>query len=455
MPKIPKGSYEGKAKDRWQPVRRSVIYINLKMSFGSFDRYFYLEQGGDLGDRRATMLNEAKRLKSIKDRNLASFSLGRRQRLFENRDLNAAELRAVGSILGRTYKSARIIIHSLYPGNRGRDMTVIFNRDFEYSEAFAGSGEVAAVSVVVQVLAADPFSLILLDEPETSLHPGAQRALLRFLLQQIKIKKLQVIASTHSADFLEGLPDAAIKVLEDNGDGKTRVINNCSPLVALNRLGRPPAGKMRILVEDPLACMLVEHALGGLDPGEKAAIEVRVAPGGAGAILGHHGPGAMITGDRLFVLLDGDQKKVDEFTDPNTIPPAKYSKLAEMIKDEIGAAPTFLLAGGNDAEGRSRALIESHLNYLGWLRCHVRYLPKLCPEQVLLDSALVKSTSKYNNSDECKAALKEMLGKGVDISGRELQTLFKVAVAQLPLDQVDIAIITSQLKSWLSAENPV
>ena len=53
------------------------------------------------------------------------------------------------------------------------------------------------MSAVVDVLAADEYSLILLDEPETSLHPGAQRSMLRFLLDQIKLKKHQIIISTH------------------------------------------------------------------------------------------------------------------------------------------------------------------------------------------------------------------------------------------------------------------
>jgi hypothetical protein len=43
MVEIPEGEIAGKAKDRWNPVKRNVEYINLKMAFGSFDRYFYFE----------------------------------------------------------------------------------------------------------------------------------------------------------------------------------------------------------------------------------------------------------------------------------------------------------------------------------------------------------------------------------------------------------------------------
>ncbi|MGO4779873.1 AAA family ATPase, partial [Lysobacter sp. 2RAB21] len=110
---------------------------------------------------------------------------------------------------------------------------MIFNRGTQYSEAFAGSGEIAAVSAVVRILNAPPQSLILLDEPETSLHPGAQRALLKFLLERIKIDKHQIIISTHSMEFLRGLPHNAIKVFEDGGAGRSRVLPQSSPSAAL------------------------------------------------------------------------------------------------------------------------------------------------------------------------------------------------------------------------------
>lgn len=198
------------------------------------------------------MLREARRLKTIVSQNRQSYTMGY-QRVFENRLLTQEELSWVCRILGRDYLSARIVRHSLYPGNRGEDLSVVFERGRQYSEAFAGSGEVAAVSAVTQVLMAPEYSLILLDEPETSLHPGAQRALLRFLLEQIKLKKHQIVVATHSPEFLEGLPPVAIKVFEDNGNGQARVLGSCSPYVALNRLGKLPPAKKRILVEDNLA----------------------------------------------------------------------------------------------------------------------------------------------------------------------------------------------------------
>lgn len=449
MSDMPKGKFEGMSKDRWNPVRREVVYINLKMSFGSFDRYFYMDQGGSLGDRRAVMLREAKRLKRIKDSGTTSYSLGGRERLFGNRLLTQSELEAVCQILGRQYDSARVIEHSLYPKNRGKDLTVVFKRGIEYSEAFAGTGEVSAVSVVIKVMGAKPGSLILLDEPETSLHPGAQRALLRFLLNQIKLHKHQIVVSTHSADLLEGLPDSAICVFEDNGEGKARVINGCSPLVALHRIGRAPAGKIRVLVEDPMAQMLVEKAIESMDQGERSVVEVRVAPGGAEAMFVHHGPGAMLTGDDVYLLLDGDKQKVAEFSDPNGIAPAQHGALAGLFETELGAKPKFLLAGGNDDEGVARAEVEAHLGYLSWIRKRLRYLPKLCPEQILIDGFPQWHCPVPSNSEECKTMLVATLSQGVDVTAQDVLVLARVAIAQLPNENPDLATIRACVASWV------
>jgi len=449
MSDMPTAKYEGMSKDRWNPVRREVVYINLKMSFGSFDRYFYMDQGGSLGDRRVVMLREAKRLKRIKDSGATSYSIGGRERLFGNRILTAAELQAVRLILGRKYDGARVIEHSLYPKNRGKDLTVVFKRGIEYSEAFAGTGEVSAVSVVMKVMGAKPGSLILLDEPETSLHPGAQRALLKFLLDQIKMHKHQIVVSTHSADLLEGLPDSGICVFEDNGKGKARIINGCSPLVALHRIGRAPAGKIRVLVEDPMAQMLVEKAIESLDQGERAIVEVRVAPGGAEAMFVHHGPGAMLTGDDVYLLLDGDKRKVEEFSDPAGIAPAQYVSLPDLFTNELGAKPKFLLAGGDDDEGRARAEIESQLSYLAWIRERLRYMPKLCPEQVVLDGNPEWKGGVPGSSEECKKMLVASLSQGVELNAQEVLVLAKVAIAQLPKANADLATIRECVAAWI------
>lgn len=451
MEPVPEKAYDGKSNDRWNPVQRKSVYINLKATFGSFDRYFYFDDGQKNDEKKTAMLNEARRLKKIVAENRQSYRMGGYARLFENRLLTPDELSWVCRILGRDYVSARMVRHSLYPGNRGEDLSVIFERGRRYSEAFAGSGEVAAVSAVVQVLNAEEHSLILLDEPETSLHPGAQRALLCFLLEQIKLKKHQIVVSTHSPEFLDGLPPDAIKVFEDNGSGQARVLGSCSAYVALNRLGKLPPTKKRILVEDRLAQLLVQRAAAGLDAGEMQALEILVAPGGAAALIQHHIPAAMTSGDDVVVLLDGDQRKVEIFTDPDEIAPAQHSKLGGLLIKQAGYEPKFLVAGGNDKEGHDAAKIRCQLDFLKWARTRLRYLPKLCPEQILLET-LYPDRPHVTTSKQAKASLRQALTGGVEVSAVAIAGVEELAIARLPEDNAELVEVRQQLKQWLDGK---
>lgn len=449
MKALPAGEYVGKAKDRWNPVRRDVVYLNLKTSFGSFDRFFYFEDDVKAEERRQVMLQEARRLRSIVEQNKQSYILGQRERIFVNRELTKEEITAVSAILGRTYESARYIEHALYPGRRGKDISVIFRRGASYSEAFAGSGELTAVNAVVQILGAAENSLILLDEPETSLHPGAQRALLKFLLEQIKLKGHQVVISTHSIDFLEGLPHSAIKVFEGNGVGQTRVLPSSSPNSALVRLGKPPANKKRVLVEDSMAALLIERAISSLDAGDIQSLEIKVAPGGADAILRYLGPAAMTSGDDVYVFLDGDQRKVDQFTDPATIAPAAHAELGPLLKNETGVDPLLHIPGGHGLAAHEAAKVQALLGYLTWLRSRVAYLPEAVPEVTFLKALDPAGAYDALTGAEAKTALRAMLAKGVEVTSSELTTLAKVAAASLPQDHPNLVAIRQRIASWL------
>ena len=80
------------------------------------------------GNKRDVMLRAARRLKTVKDDIKQSYKMGRRERIFENRVLKPLWLTEASRILGRSYDSAHLIRHSLYPGNRGRDLSVVFKR---------------------------------------------------------------------------------------------------------------------------------------------------------------------------------------------------------------------------------------------------------------------------------------------------------------------------------------
>ncbi|KRG40716.1 hypothetical protein ARC20_12915 [Stenotrophomonas panacihumi] len=200
-----------------------------------------------------------------------------------------------------------------------------------------------------------------------------------------------------------------------------------------------------------MAQMLVVKAIESLDEGERSIVEVRVAPGGAEAMFVHHGPGAMLTGDDVYLLLDGDKRRVPEFRDPAQIAPAQYADLPALYERELGARPKFLLAGGNDDEGRARAEIEAQLDYLTWIRQRLRYLPKLCPEQVIMDGVPGWGCAAPKSSEECKEALAVLLSNGVEVNAQELLVLAKMKIAQLSEDNADLVTIRACVAAWIKS----
>lgn len=436
MQPLPAGEFEGKSKDRWNPVQREVLYLNLKAVFGGFDRYFYFDEEKD-NDDRSKIRRATRHLRKIKTNDLQKYIYYKKDRVFENRRLNKSELYWVSKILGRKYENAHVVRHAMYPGVKGQDFTVIFKRGNEYSEAFAGSGELSVVRLVVDLLQASEFALVLLDEPETSLHPGAQRQLLNFILEQVKLKKVQVVLSTHSPDLVEGLPDSAIHAFDDFGQTTTRVLSGVSANVAFNRLGKVQPNVARVLVEDDLAKLIVLRAIESLDPGERDALEVLIAPGGAAAMLMHVGPAALVSEDNIYFLLDGDQKKVGEIQRSGEIPPNAYSKLDDMFRDQIGVCPSLNIPGG-EAVAHRQVKIETQLRYLDWLRDRLHYLPGKTPEGLLL-TAKGQPPEADDSAEAVKTKYLKMLAGGaeIELSASDVQSLSKVVVAQIdPKDDV-------------------
>lgn len=397
MPQMVEKDRPFRSTSRWNPPVRDVRYINFKCEFSAFDRFFYFPDRSQTHQERLTEIQKgATKLARVVDGNLQSYSPGGYQAVFENRELSAIELQWVSYILGRQYQSARYVLHRLY--GLVEAPTVVFVRpNLTYSEAFAGSGELAVVRAVIELCATPNFSLVLLDEPETSLHPGAQERLLGFLLEMIRTKHLQVVISTHSPTLVNMLPKHAVKVLEENSLGQARIVDVSHPQVAFNRLGHVAQGKMTVAVEDELLRALVEMAMRMLDPGERQAIEIYVPPAGADNILTTVIPTWLDDGRAAYVIIDGDQDPGAPWPDPDTMTPADRKKLGTLIYKNFNVYPLHV-SDGNE---------EPASSYVKWVSRRVRYLNAVCPEQVLLEAFVGEAVAapSANNNKLAKAAL--------------------------------------------------
>ncbi|MEB1965124.1 AAA family ATPase [Xanthomonas campestris pv. campestris] len=348
--------YSGRAKDRWNPVARKVLYINFRKELSAFDKYFYFgkdpvphappKKGAKVSPLRISskmdqVRHDAELLARVIESGNTSYTHRGHKVATENRLLDKGELAMVSFVLGREYEEARWIRHRLFKGDGG--LSVVFKtKHGRYSEAFAGSGEVAVTSCVVQVLEAKPGTLVLLDEPEVSLHPGAQERLLAFLAKMARTRQLQVVFSTHSPHLVTALPADAIKAFHQLDNGRFVILASTHPYAAFRRLGAVGGGEVRIIVEDKLAKAVVQQALLTFADQAKAAVfKVEYLSGGAEAILKYQIPVLMAAPGHTLVLLDGDKKRLDQYVNPDTIPVAEDGRLGERISEAVGFEPVF------------------------------------------------------------------------------------------------------------------
>jgi predicted ATPase len=432
--------------DRWSAVKRDVLYLNFRCELGAFDQFFWF---GQL-PRRATHTKQdeirakSSLLKRVLDEDLQTLSWHAKERVFKSHNLAEDDLNAAREILGKRYASARLIEHNLYGGQRAR--TVVFTaEDVSYSEAFAGSGEMAVVSLVVQVRAQKKETLILLDEPEVSLHPAAQKRLLHFLLEECRKKHHQVVFTTHSPHLVENLPPAAIKVFVPDATGRFDVLNEVHPYAAFHRLGATSPKRVKVLVEDRLAKHVVDLASSLLTEDDRATFDVDFLPGGADTYFTHRIP-TLMREKNVWLLLDGDQKRAESKPSSDIAD----NKVDETITALVGGRKIVYGAdGGADADSAKR-LSDEKRRYIDYMHERVRFLPRSCPEEIVLKA--LDSNAAPRSSDEAKTQLRNKLeGFGLTPSSSDSDAQAQLLLAQNQTGNQDLKEVAALLKSMLAS----
>jgi predicted ATPase len=213
---------------------------------------------------------------------------------------DGTRLARLSGILGHRYDLAKMALTDVDPD---RKIPVLQRTNSAYSGYHQGQGEMT----VAELLQADlpKYGLILIDEIESSLHPRAQRRLVRDLATVCRERELQIILTTHSPYVLEELPkEARIQIFEQ--DGARQAMIGVSPEFALTRMDDIQHPECELYVEDEAAKTLVMEMLSQRDP--ELASRLLVTPYGA-ASVGYQ-LGIMVADHRfprpVGVFLDGD-----------------------------------------------------------------------------------------------------------------------------------------------------
>jgi predicted ATPase len=212
-----------------------------------------------------------------------------------------ARLQRLSEIMGRHYDLARMAATNL---DVARFVPVLRQSGNEYSGFHQGAGE----TTVTELLQTDlpKYGLILIDEIESSLHPRAQRRLMRDLADRCRELDLQVVLTTHSPYVLDELPYQARAHIVQTETSRT-LVYGVSPEFAMSKMDDVPQYEVDLYVEDARAQRMLSEIIAAHAP--DILTRCRTIPYGAGSV--GIALGSMAYQQRFprpsFVYLDGDQ----------------------------------------------------------------------------------------------------------------------------------------------------
>lgn len=401
--------------DRDAPIKKNVVYLDFRSELSAFDKFFYFSNISHLEYRNKQeyirqksknlnrLFQEEEAIIYTKDKLALNHTLVK-----HSKDI----IQYIAYILDKNYIEIKSILHKLF---FVEGYSVLFKTNYgsQYSEAFAGSGEMAIFRLVTEVISAPEYSLILLDEPEVSLHPGAQKRLRDFLLDQIIKKKHQIILTTHSPIIASGMPEESIKVFFKNPRNERFLIKqNITPEEAFYYIEFPISNRKNIIVEDILAKSILEIILKDLGEETNNLFNIKYNPGGAQVIIKDFIP--VFCRDKNpkdFIVFDGDQKPMLSKFDWKELPnkDLSISNITQKIKEQTNVEIKFSVDGGSRG-GNNDQQLELLKKYADYYLNYVHYLPGDIPESIIWNEDFANTLIKniFNDADKSNEAIAQL-----------------------------------------------
>lgn len=158
-------------------------------------------------------------------------------------------------VMARPYSSV-----SSYETNNTAGIHRLNDYNQTHTSFNAGAGEECLTIILDTLLSAKEGSLIAIEEIEIGLHPAIMEALVDVMLEIILNRKLQIIITTHSPEFLRACPKESLVLAERAGDIVTFThkpnIEN-----AVHNISGKSNVDLFIVCEDEWAACLIEACL--------------------------------------------------------------------------------------------------------------------------------------------------------------------------------------------------
>lgn len=278
-------------------------------------------------------------------------------------------------ILGNTY--AEVFFQGVETANRKAELGMASRFGAVYSENNMGFGEGRVIHTIRLLESCPVHSLIVLEEPETSLHEYAQYEFAKYLMDVSFRRGHQILFSSHSSAMIRALPSEGRKMLSRDASG-VKVYDRLSSIHLRNALSEGHEGHLIVCVEDNFAQSLLRETI------RQKRLEllrrIKILPFGdaiavKGAVKVLRGSGINAIGVR-----DGDQPEIE----------------AEKMRSLPGGCAPERLVFQSD-EGK-RQLINS---YQFNLDHHLTAQPETDHHEYALEAAKVTGTSREVIETDC------------------------------------------------------
>lgn len=445
-----------KYKTRWENLEKTVIFCDNKEYVSAYDLLFYHStyKGNKLIASKQDFIRSRSRPLGRYINKITNKLIYRgKNRLIEDRILSSETVRAISLIMDEEYDEIRIIQHSLYTNLHRNDCMIrpaqtilLKKKGLQYSEAFAGSGESRLILLVDKIKSASKNTLVLIDEPEISLHPEAIYRFRDFLISETLRLKLQVVVTTHSIHFIENFPPEAIKLLE-RIDNKVSITENVNYKSAFYSIGATIDAKLTVFVEDKLVKYLLEYYIKKInDSVLHNNVHIKICPGGAESIVKNIVRlGTIDEFSNIMILLDGDKYKdldtckylkaeyfIDGKIDVDRIPVSENNRLSNIIKELTGVEFDSLPINGNHINDNTDKLFAAYRAIISYWSRSVVFLGKFkTPEDLLIES--MQMQVKCKGKDEFLKLTQNHLGVE-DVSAEDIFFYQKGCVPKIEKD---------------------
>jgi len=259
---------------------------------------------------------------------------------YEPIELNAEEIRLIGFISKKNYKTIKIYEIDEFDDERILPFVQIEDEIFKYDTRTMSLGEISIMLCFWELRRAAEGTIFLAEEPETYISPASQSALMDFLANICVKKKMMMIITTHSPQMVARLDPIQVKFLFRRHNGGASFASPKQHGKMLQTVGLDKPVNIFLAVEDRAAREFAKLLIARLDYALYTQIDVIDVAGEAEITKIRR---VIPKGLRCFSVLgvyDGDMR--------------------ERISDSADHWPVIFLPGSTAVEHSFQELTRTH-----------------------------------------------------------------------------------------------